>query len=81
MKKFKKALKQRNVSLNDGKSVTDNSTLKTLEYHRNPTKAEIRFGHGAIHYKDFDVSIYAKKDGTPKKWLVCPNDGLRYYYA
>lgn len=50
-----------------------------VEYYRNPTAYEIRFGEGAIHYKDFDRSECTKKDGTFKKWLVCPIDGLRYY--
>ena len=47
--------------------------------HRQPTAAEVRFGHGAIHYKDFDRELWLKPDGTLKKWVVCPFDGLRYY--
>jgi hypothetical protein len=54
--------------------------IKTITFHRNPTEYEIKFGYGAIHYKDFDVKDCLKKDGTLKKWLVCPVDGLRYYY-
>lgn len=36
----------------------------TITYHREPTAAEIRFGEGAIHYKDFDVDFCwnTKKD-------------------
>lgn len=52
---------------------------KPLTYHRSPTPSEIRFGYGAIHYKDFDREICIKSDGKVKKWLVCPFDGLRYY--
>lgn len=52
----------------------------TITYHRNPTAAELKFGHGATHYKDFPMSKCVKKDGNYKKWLVCPIDGLRYYY-
>lgn len=47
--------------------------------HRNATKGEIKFGHGATHYKTFEKSEWLKKDGSLKKWIVCPFDGLRYY--
>lgn len=47
--------------------------------HRGPTPSEIRFGHGATHYKTFPADLWKKKDGTPKKFIVCPHDGLRYY--
>jgi hypothetical protein len=51
----------------------------TITYHRNPTLAEIRFGYGAIHYRDFTrrEAINAKT-GKPKRWLKA-DDGLRYY--
>ena len=51
---------------------------QTLTYHRKPTKGEIKFGHGATHYKDFDISFCRKADGTIKKRLKCPIDGLIY---
>jgi hypothetical protein len=53
----------------------------TITYHRNPTKYEIKFGEGAIHYKEFtlDECWNDKKDDF-KRWLICPVDGLRYYY-
>lgn len=51
-----------------------------VTYHRQPTKGEIKFGEGAIHYKDFDLDQVVKKDGNCKKWIVCPIDKLRYYY-
>ena len=51
---------------------------KSYEYHRKPTPAEIKFGHGATHYKSFDESICLKPDGTLKKRLKCPIDGLIY---
>ncbi len=55
--------------------------MKTIEYHRNPTPREIKFGEGATHYKDFDKSLcWNTKKDRPKKWLKCPVDGLRYYY-
>lgn len=54
-----------------------------VEYHREPTKAEIKFGYGAIHYKDFPIKQVIKTNDFGlirlKKWFVCPNDKLRYY--
>jgi hypothetical protein len=52
---------------------------ETVQYHRNPTKAEIRFGYGAIHYRDFPVNEVVKTNGSLKKWVKCKYDGLRYY--
>lgn len=52
---------------------------KPVTAHRNPTPSEIRFGHGATHYKDFILSDWLHKDGGLKKWIKCPHDGLRYY--
>ena len=52
--------------------------LKPIEYSREPTKAEIKFGYGARHYKSFDRSLAVKPDGTIKKRLKCPTDGLWY---
>ena len=48
-------------------------------YHREPTQSEIKFGYGATHYLDIPGSVCLKKDGLPKKWLINPMDGLRYY--
>lgn len=69
------------LSYNINKSELKNSSLLDgkVEYHRNPTYSEIKFGEGAIHYKDFDVNFCIGCDGNLKKWLVCPIDGLRYY--
>lgn len=50
-----------------------------LEYHREPTSWEIKFGEGATHYKDFDLEFCLKPNGDIKKWVKCPYDGLRYY--
>ena len=55
------------------------SRADSLTAHRQPTAAEIRFGHGATHYKDFPRELWEKKDGSLKFWTVCPYDGLRYY--
>lgn len=50
-----------------------------VKYHRPPTTSEIRFGHGATHYRTFPVEE-AVFPGTRvlKKWIVA-DDGLRYY--
>lgn len=47
-----------------------------IEYHRNPTEWEIKFGEGAIHYASFPLKRCLKKDGTLKKRMVV--DGLVY---
>jgi len=52
-----------------------------LQGHRPPTSGEIRFGHGATHYKKFDILDCVKPCGTIKKWIKCPYDGLRYSLA
>lgn len=53
--------------------------VATVTYHRPPTPGEIRFGHGATHYRDFAVSECCHA-GTriTKRWFVA-DDGLRYY--
>jgi len=51
---------------------------KLVEYHREPTKYEIKFGEGATHYRSFPMSECVKPDGRLKKWFVA-DDGLRYY--
>lgn len=50
-----------------------------VEYHRPPTPGEVRFGHGATHYRTFPVEE-ACHPGTRvlKRWFVA-DDGLRYY--
>jgi hypothetical protein len=48
------------------------------EYHRDPTPSEIRFGHGATHYRTFPVEECTHPDRTPKVWLIA-DDGLRYH--
>jgi hypothetical protein len=49
-----------------------------LTYHRPPTKGEIRFGHGAIHYRTFTVEeCFHEGTRIPKKWFKA-DDGLRY---
>ena len=47
--------------------------------HRKPTPAEVNFGYGAYHYKEFPVALWTNAKGYPKAWIKCPNDGLRYF--
>lgn len=58
--------------------VRDDVTRVT--YHRPPTPSEVRFGHGATHYREFPVGECCKP-GTRilKRWFTAPDDGLRYY--
>jgi hypothetical protein len=53
---------------------------KKVTYWRNPTKAEIAFGYGAIHYREFPLNECVRKDGKPKRWFKAKDDGLRYNY-
>lgn len=52
--------------------------MRTIEYNRKPTQSEIKFGHGATHYRDFEAIDYLKKDGTIKKRIKAKDDGLIY---
>lgn len=61
------------------KITIDDLLEKSVTYHRNPTQSEIKWGAGATHYKDFILGDVIKNNGSLKKWIVCPNDGLRYY--
>jgi hypothetical protein len=53
--------------------------VTTITLHRNPTPSEVRFGHGATHYREFTVAECCHK-GTRflKRWIKA-DDGLRYY--
>lgn len=57
-------------------SVRDEITQ--LEYHRNPTPSELKFGYGATHYKSFLIKECCKPGRVPKQWFTA-EDGLRYY--
>jgi hypothetical protein len=48
-----------------------------IEYSRKPTQGEIRFGHGARHYADFNAYECLKPNGRYKKRLK-GDDGLIY---
>lgn len=57
---------------------------RVVTYHRKPTKGDIVFGHGAMHYKEFPIEEVINYKITNrlalKKWVKCEEDGLRYYY-
>ncbi len=57
-----------------------NDHVQEVEYNRPPTKAEIKFGHGDYHFRFFTVSECCWP-GTrfTKRWIVAPDDKLRYY--
>ena len=52
----------------------------TISYHRRPTQDEIDLVQGCKYYKDLPLFVCLKTDGSIKKWVKCPLDGLRYYY-
>lgn len=51
-----------------------------LVYFRNPTKAEIKFGHGALHYRDFEFEKCFDKNGNLKLKIRASDDNHIYYY-
>ena len=59
--------------------------VQYVTYHRYPTKEEIAFGQGAMHYRDFPLEEVLKFPNNPsyynitqvRKWVVA--DGHRYY--
>lgn len=53
------------------------SDVTEIEYSRKPTPGEIKFGHGARHYRTFPVAQCKKKDGSLKHRLKA-DDGLIY---
>jgi hypothetical protein len=47
---------------------------------RPPTEWEIKFGEGALHYRDFTADeIGRNRKGELKQWFKANDDGLRYY--
>ena len=59
------------------------SKVKKVDYHRQPTAAEIKFGEGATHYLTVFERHARKANGDLKKWLLNPydqSDKCRYYY-
>ena len=52
-----------------------------LTYYRKPTKEEIKFGYGAIHYRDFPFEKCFDKSGFQKLRAKAIDDGHIYHYA
>jgi hypothetical protein len=52
-----------------------------LDYWRNPTKEELKFGHGSIHYRNFDFAICFNENGFLKLRVKPTDDGLVYHYC
>ena len=51
---------------------------KEITFHRKPTDWEIKFGEGAIHYKDFRIKDLKVINGKVQTRVKCPIDGLIY---
>lgn len=58
-----------------------NKEVKEITYWRNPTKEEIKFGHGATHYRDFDIKICFDEEGFLKLKVKASDDKLIYYHS
>ena len=66
------------VSIGYENLIIKNSQL--IECWRNPTKGEIKFGEGAVHWRSFTLEQIGLNDnGEIKNWFISPDDGLRYY--
>ena len=64
-----------NRLINEGGQIIEQMPAMVKAW-RQPTKAEIKFGHGAIHWGEFERSDWLKPDGSFYKWRKL--DGLRY---
>ncbi|MFO0477161.1 MAG: hypothetical protein ACK50L_00075 [Bacteroidota bacterium] len=56
------------------------STPNSLEYYRNPTKGKIKFGNGALHYRDIPFEKCFDKNGNQLLKVKLSDDCLIYYY-
>ena len=52
--------------------------METYTYWRNPTKDEIKFGYGAIHYREFNKEECFNQDGSFKLAFWAKDDGRKY---
>ncbi len=55
------------------------TSKEKINYWRQPTKGELKFGNGAIHWRSFERHECSKPNGDLKKWFIA-DDGLRYNY-
>jgi len=51
---------------------------QTIECYREPTESEVKFGHGAIHWKTFKLANLLNKKGKIKTIFTCKSDNLKY---
>lgn len=51
--------------------------MKTIEYYRQPTKWEIKFGEGDLHYISLIPDECTHEDGSVKRWVK--KGDIRYY--
>lgn len=52
----------------------------TLEYSRNPTMEEIKFGHGTVHYREIPFNKCFDENGNQLLKIKFSDDNLTYYY-
>jgi hypothetical protein len=53
---------------------------KTITFQRKPSPWEVKFGYGAMHYREFEISELLDKKGYIKRRIKAKNDGLVYTY-
>ncbi len=58
-----------------------NSKPNSFEYYRKPTKEEVKFGYGALHYRDFDFEKCFDAENNLKLKIRASDDKLIYYYG
>lgn len=52
-----------------------------LEYWRKPTLEEIKFGHGALHYRDFEFDKCFDQHNNLILKARASDDNLIYFYS
>lgn len=55
--------------------------METLEYWRDPTPLDIKWGWEALHYRDFPTELCLDENGKPMLSIISELDGLRYYFT
>lgn len=54
--------------------------INKITYWRRPTIDDIKFGHGAIHYRDFETNLCFDENDDLKLKVRASDDNLIYYY-
>lgn len=55
--------------------------METISYWRDPISIEIKWGWGALHYREFQLELCLDENGKPMLSIISDLDGLRYYYT